>query len=632
MDTPTRHLPQALVPLFSGVSAIIHATGVERAASTGYVAAAAGPEVERSTQTTFAARPLTPLPASSPPLGIDPKLSDAPVDEASDDEVFDRPKLRAVRDASDDVWAAAATSAGAAWDDACRRARAALETERYRVDHHRGPRDAYGIIQAFSAVHDRLLGALAAAAKRAFAELPKAVVFHLLFLKAKEAAMAQRAHGVGALVARELVGEARGAMLAAGAAFAAKAESCVLCAPRTVDADELARLLAPPKELEALQARLLLRATPSSHGGAAAGRRRARRFMKLMTGWIDDLHALGLELQAAVLAPALAPPVKRSLLDLFRKEKLVEPPRIVGRPKSAHDESNPALAVTEEKDFDAEEIKLREEIGQGRGGLVRRGVYRGRDVAVKLVFSEALVSKQQGPSELRTEFDREVAMLRRVAHINCVAFFGTFGDPKYGAHGLVMEFLRDGSLQQRLERPHLPTVDDVALQLADGIAAGLAHLHGVGILHRDLKPANVLLDGNRAKLADFGYSSAVVGDGADQSVCGTPRWMAPEVVFGRPYSFGADVYSYALILWQLLAWDAKPYLEYGNDMKRFLRALDGGSRPDLEACRARGAPEALCEILKGAWAPDAEARPSMVVVLDAIDAGRRALADGWRKV
>ena len=113
------------------------------------------------------------------------------------------------------------------------------------------------------------------------------------------------------------------------------------------------------------------------------------------------------------------------------------------------------------------------------------------------MFSEALAStRQRGPSELRTEFDREVAMLRRVSHINCVAFFGTFGDPKYGAHGLVMEFLRDGSLQQRLEAPHLPSVDDVALQLADGVAAGLAHLHGVGILHRDLKPANVLLDGD----------------------------------------------------------------------------------------------------------------------------------------
>ena len=78
-------------------------------------------------------------------------------------------------------------------------------------------------------------------------------------------------------------------------------------APRSVDADELARLLAPPKEVEALQARLLLRATPTSHGGAAAGGSRAKRFMTL-DGWIDDLHALGLELETAVLAPCLEPP------------------------------------------------------------------------------------------------------------------------------------------------------------------------------------------------------------------------------------------------------------------------------------------------------------------------------------
>ena len=124
----------------------------------------------------------------------------------------------------------------------------------------------------------------------------------------------------------------------------------------------------------------------------------------------------------------------------------------------------------------------------------------------------------------------------------------------------------------------------------------------------------------------------MVGDGADQSVCGTPRWMAPEVVFGRPYSFGADVYSYALILWQLLAWDPKPYLEYGNDMKRFLKALDGGSRPDVEACRRRGAPEVLCAMLDKAWQKDAEKRPTMVVVLDAIDAGRKAVAASWSQV
>ena len=229
---------------------------MERAASTGYVASAAGPRegLKRSdSQTTFAddVRPPTP-----------PSL---------EEHDFDRERLKATRDRTDAVWAACAASAGSMWDDACIRARAALETERYRVDHHRGPRDTYGIIRSFSAVHDRLLSALAAASRRAFEELPEDGIVPLALLKGEgggHGATGPRRRGLGV---QELVGEARGAMLAAGASFAAKAESCVLCAPRSVDADELARLLAPPKELEALQARLLLRATPTSHGGAAAG-------------------------------------------------------------------------------------------------------------------------------------------------------------------------------------------------------------------------------------------------------------------------------------------------------------------------------------------------------------------------
>ena len=67
-------------------------------------------------------------------------------------------------------------------------------------------------------------------------------------------------------------------------------------------------------------------------------------------------------------------------------------------------------------------------------------------------------------------------------------------------------------------------------------------------------------------------------------------------------------------------------------MKRFLKALDGGSRPDVEACRRRGAPEVLCAMLDKAWQKDAEKRPAMTAVLDAIDAGRKAVAASWSQV
>jgi len=220
-------------------------------------------------------------------------------------------------------------------------------------------------------------------------------------------------------------------------------------------------------------------------------------------------------------------------------------------------------------------------------------------------------------------------VLRRASHPNCVVFFGTFGDPRYGAHGLVMEYLRDGSLQQRLESPSLSaTVDVAALKIADGIAAGLAHLHGIAILHRDLKPANVLLNGDIPKLADFGLANLVGGDAGDkdQTVCGTPRWMAPEVLAGRDYGFPADIYAYALVLWQVLAWCAKPYPDQGHrGLGNFLRHLEAGNRPSLDACRARSAPQVLCELVAACWAPDPSARPEVDGLAGEVERGRAEL-------
>ena len=73
-------------------------------------------------------------------------------------------------------------------------------------------------------------------------------------------------------------------------------------------------------------------------------------------------------------------------------------------------------------------------------------------------------------------------------------------------------------------------------------------------------------------------------------------------------------------------------MAYGKAMKRFLKALGGGARPGGEAGRRRGAPEVLCGMLDKAWQKDAEKRPTMVVVLDAIDAGRKAVAASWSQV
>jgi serine/threonine protein kinase len=90
------------------------------------------------------------------------------------------------------------------------------------------------------------------------------------------------------------------------------------------------------------------------------------------------------------------------------------------------------------------------------------------------------------------------------------------------------------------------------LPIALDIANGMAYLHSQAILHRDLKPSNVLLTNNkRAKISDFGMSVALTGQELTAET-GTYRWMAPEVIKHESYSSNADVYSFGIVLWQLI--------------------------------------------------------------------------------
>jgi len=150
------------------------------------------------------------------------------------------------------------------------------------------------------------------------------------------------------------------------------------------------------------------------------------------------------------------------------------------------------------------------------------------------------------------------------------------------------------------------------------IAQGMAWLHNSKphhIIHRDLKLTNLLVDSNwRVKVCDFGLSDFLKTDFLqDEGVAvGSALWMSPEVLEGRKLTEKIDVYSFALILWEIIM-RVQPYGEY-KTVSELRRAVCKESvRPPIQK---QGIPQCLCDIMAQCWEKDPAKRPSFVQVLE----------------
>merc|ERR1719421_1084045 len=116
---------------------------------------------------------------------------------------------------------------------------------------------------------------------------------------------------------------------------------------------------------------------------------------------------------------------------------------------------------------------------------------------------------------------------------------------------MVLE-LADHQLARYL-RSRGPLPEPEAADFVRQTAEGLLYLHGLGIIHRDLKPENLLLKGseNEIKIADFGWCALIKANESRKTFCGTLDYIAPEVLRGDEYSFGADVWALGVLLYEL---------------------------------------------------------------------------------
>ena len=184
----------------------------------------------------------------------------------------------------------------------------------------------------------------------------------------------------------------------------------------------------------------------------------------------------------------------------------------------------------------------------GRGGMGE--VYRADDLklgqAVALKFLPKAVSNDEA---LLARFHAEVRLARQVSHPNVCRIYD-IGEIE-GRHFLSMEYVDGEDLASLLKRiGHLPV--EKAVEIARQLCAGLHAAHEKGVLHRDLKPANVMLDGRgRVRITDFGLAVAAEEAANVGEVSGTPAYMAPEQLAGKPASVRSDLYALGLVLYEV---------------------------------------------------------------------------------
>ncbi|KAH9611821.1 hypothetical protein KSS87_006764 [Heliosperma pusillum] len=202
----------------------------------------------------------------------------------------------------------------------------------------------------------------------------------------------------------------------------------------------------------------------------------------------------------------------------------------------------------------------------------------------------------------------EGATEMKVRHKNVVQFIGACTKPP--SLCIVTEFMAGGSVYDYLHKRKgtfkLPSLIRVAID----VAKGMNYLHQNNIIHRDLKAANLLMDENEVvKVADFGVARVKAQTGVMTAETGTYRWMAPEVIEHKPYDHKADVFSFAIVLWELLA-GKLPY-DYLTPLQAAVGVVQKGLRPTIpKNCHPK-----LAELLEKCWQQDPTLRPNFAEII-----------------
>ena len=302
----------------------------------------------------------------------------------------------------------------------------------------------------------------------------------------------------------------------------------------------------------------------------------------------------------------------------------------------------PINSINEHSTVKFDDLNLQTCIGGGGFGEVWRGTWRGTPVAVKVLTSA--IQQHKLTDALLAEFQSEVEVLSSLRHPNICLFMGACFDPPKRA--IVTELCRCSlwdALRNPLSPPYSPADGinwcwpvfggcagpSVNLhpmpmgtwpwilfhRVVTGACRGMQFLHSCSppVLHRDLKSANLLLDdAQNVKICDFGLARLKNYTNSHTGNTGTVQWMAPEVLSSQKYNESADIYSFGVIMFELLT--RKCPFENESQISCAMRVLNG-ERVSVPHWCCMSVPN-LAKLIEQCLNTDPSSRPTFVEIND----------------
>ncbi|KAF7235825.1 Ephrin type-A receptor 2 [Varanus komodoensis] len=295
----------------------------------------------------------------------------------------------------------------------------------------------------------------------------------------------------------------------------------------------------------------------------------------------------------------------------FSKSDQLKPLKTYVDPHTYEDPNQAVLKFTTE--IHPSCISQQKVIGAGEFGEVYKGTLRNgkKEIPVAIKTLKSGYTEKQ-----RIDFLTEASIMGQFCHHNIIHLEGVIS--KYKPFMIITEYMENGALDKFLREKDGEFCVIQLVGMLRGIASGMKYLASMNYVHRDLAARNILVDSQLVcKVSDFGLSRVLEDDpDATYTTSGGKipiRWTAPEAISHRKFTSASDVWSYGIVMWEVMSYGERPYWELSNH--EVMKAINEGFRlPAPLDC-----PSAIYQLMLRCWQQERSHRPKFTDIVSILD-------------